>query len=296
MGKARVIIAGCGYVGKKLASRLQSEGYSVITLVRSIESSNILGREYDSYTIDLDTDKSLPQLDYTDAVIFYFIPPPLQGITDTRIARFLSAIPMQHLPHKIVLISTTGVYGNCGEEWVDEQRKPAPDTDRARRRLDAENAVAGWCHKRALDYVILRVPGIYGPDKLPVKRLQENKPVLNLSESPWSNRIHIVDLVQSCINAMLYTGEYTIFNVSDGHPSSMTDFFLSVASALDLPVPPQISLDECKNIFSENMVSYLLESKKIKNDRLLKELDVQIKYPTLQQGLSGLQREQEPQF
>jgi hypothetical protein len=89
---------------------------------------------------------------------------------------------------------------------------------------------------------------------------------------------------------MFYTGEHRIFNVSDGHPSSMTDFFLSVAAALDLALPPQISLDECKAIFSENMVSYLLESKKIKNDRLQKELNVQIKYPTLQQGLADLNK------
>jgi nucleoside-diphosphate-sugar epimerase len=288
MGKERAIIAGCGYVGKKLASRLKSEGYSVATIVRSIESCNILAQDYTCYNIDLDSDESLPKLDFTDAVLFYFIPPPAQGITDSRIARFLSLIPSQQALRKIVLISTTGVYGNCGEEWVDEERIPAPDTDRARRRLDAENVLTEWCHKRALDCVILRVPGIYGPDKLPVKRLQEKKPVLDLSESPWSNRIHIDDLVQSCINAMHYAGEFRVFNVSDGHPSSMTDFFLSVATALNLPLPPQISLEECKAIFSENMMSYLLESKKIKNERLLKALNVQIKYPTLQQGLAHL--------
>ncbi len=262
--------------------------YDVSAVVRTNEHFKALEKEYDSYQIDLDADQAISLPVIANTVVFYFVPPPAQGTSDTRIETFLTALSPQDAPRKIVLISTTGVYGNCGEEWVDESRKPRPDTDRARRRLDAENILTHWCQQRDIDYVILRVPGIYGPDKLPLKRLQENKPVLSLSESPWSNRIHIDDLVQACINAMHYTGEYRIFNVSDGHPSSMTDYFLSVAKALNLPTPQQVSLEACKQIFSDNMISYLLESKKINNDRLLNELKVTLKYPDLQHGLSDL--------
>jgi len=111
-----------------------------------------------------------------------------------------------------------------------------------------------------------------------------------MAESPWSNRIHIDDLVQSCMNALAYTGKERIFNISDGNPSSMSDFFLSVAATMNLPTPQQISLDECKKLFSDNMMSYLLESKKIDNSRMRHELNVQLKYPSLRQGLEAIKR------
>ncbi len=229
---------------------------------------------------------ALPALPYHHKTLFYFIPPPANGTVDSRIERFLDSISEKQLPDKIILISTTGVYGNCGADWVDESREPAPDTDRARRRLAAEQSLSNWCDQNHISYIILRVPGIYGPGKLPVQRLQQGKPVLKLEESPWSNRIHIDDLVQACVKAMDYSGKYTLFNISDGHPSSMSDYFIQVANRIGLPEPEQISLQECKKVFSENMISYLIESKKIINDRMINDLNVKLKYPTLQQGLS----------
>jgi nucleoside-diphosphate-sugar epimerase len=188
-------------------------------------------------------------------------------------------------PALFVLISTTGVYGDCGADWVDETRQPKPMVDRALRRLDAEQQLVSWCEKTGTRYVILRVPGIYGPGKLPLERLRAGKPVLKVSESPWSNRIHVDDLVQACTRCLDYTGENSVFNVSDGHPSTMTDYFNAVAKRFNIPQPPQITLEECRQQFSANMMSYLTESKRIDNTRMLEQLGVELRYPDLEQGL-----------
>lgn len=283
-----VIIAGCGYVGKKLAQQLYASNVNVTALVKTTESKQALPPHYNALQYDCDEANVVTNINYKDKTVFYFIPPPSQGTTDPRIQNFLNSIPVKQSPEKIVLISTTGVYGNCGNDWVDESRPPAPDTDRAHRRLAAEQYLAYWCDKQSVSYSILRVPGIYGADKLPLQRLKQARPILKLDESPWSNRIHVDDLVQACVKAMAYKGKFLIFNISDGHPSTMSDYFIQVAKVMKLPEPEQISLEACKNIFSENMMSYLIESKKICIERMLKELKVTLKYPTLKDGLSSI--------
>jgi len=282
---SKVVIAGCGYVGKKLASYVSEDNRDIVTITRSAESYHHLNKHYSAYQLDLDQDTSLPDIDLNEASIVYLIPPPAKGVHDTRIQRFLEGLDQSNLPARIILISTTGVYGNCDDNWVTESRVPTPDTDRGLRRLDAENRLIEFSTRHHVSYIILRVPGIYGPDKLPVQRILEKKPVLNLSESPWSNRIHVDDLVQACLQSIRYNGDFHVFNISDGNPSSMTDYFLRVARSRNLPEPPQISEQECEKIFTDNMMSYLRESKKIDNKLMLKELGVRLKYPTLEKGL-----------
>lgn len=289
MSHKKIFIAGCGYVGQQLALQLSPE-YTIRVMVRTKTSQQLLEPLYPCIRMDLDNPSPLPDLALKNTSVFYFVPPPANGTTDKRLSRFLQCIDPAQLPDNIILISTTGVYGDCADEWVDEMRNPHPDTDRARRRLAAESTLAHWARTVQRDYRVLRVPGIYGAGKLPVKRLQENRPILSLDQSPWSNRIHIDDLVQACQKALEYTGKYHIFNVSDGHPSSMSDFFIQVANIMNLPEPEQISLDACKQVFSENMMSYLLESKKISNKRMLEELQVTLKYPTLAQGLAAIKQ------
>jgi len=288
---ASILIAGCGYVGSQLAKELLQQGHTVSTLVQSEASKRKLEADYETIQLNLDSTDALETSLSKYDTIFYFVPPPPEGTQDTRIQCFLNAIPGHNAPDRIVMISTTGVYGDCGEDWIDETREPQPVADRAKRRYDSEQTLAAWCQNKDVQYRILRVPGIYGPGKLPLERLKQQKPILSLQESPWSNRIHLQDLVQACESAMHYQGHYHEFNVSDGHPSSMSDFFIQVADAFHLPAPEQISLEACKQRFSENMISYLTESKRINNQRMREELGVELRYPTLKQGLAGLTQE-----
>lgn len=281
---SKIIIAGCGYVGSKLAYELINEN-QITVFTRTSKNVALLERKYTTTQLDLDECDSIPPIDSLDSKIFYFIPPPLTGNIDSRLDCFLSSIAKDKMPKQIILISTTGVYGNCGSDWIDETAPASPDTERGYRRLYAEETLKVFCEKEKVAYVILRVPGIYGPDKLPLQRLKEGKPILKLSESPWSNRIHVDDLVQACICSINYSGKLHLFNISDGNPSSMSDYFIKVAKSRGLTEPPQLSMHECEKIFSNNMMSYLKESKKIDNSLMLNELGVVLKYPTLTEGL-----------
>lgn len=185
------------------------------------------------------------------------------------------------------MASTTGVYGDCGGDWVDETRVPQPTEPRALRRLSAEQQWQDWAKANGVELVILRLPGFYGPGRLPRKRLEQGLPVLAEASSPWSNRIHIHDLTKACLAAMDLGRAGEIYNLSDGHPGTMTDYFNQVADHLGLPRPPQIALDAVPEQLSAGMQGYLRESRRIDNSKMLRELGLELSYPTLAQGLAA---------
>jgi nucleoside-diphosphate-sugar epimerase len=197
---------------------------------------------------------------------------------------FLRAID-KHVPDRFVLISTTGVYGNCNGEWIDETAALNPTADRAKRRADAERQVQAYCREHSIPLVILRVAGIYGPGKIPAARIKSGAPIVNQQDSPFTNRIHAVDLVNICETALLDAEITGIYNVTDGHPGTMYEYFTGVAETLGLPAPPAISLAEAQEQLSEGMLSYMAESRRIDNKKLLKDFGLTLEYPSLQQGL-----------
>lgn len=268
------MIVGYGYIGHLVKRQLSAFGADVITLGR---------QDNTDWQIDLDSphsDKSL----VADQV-FYFVPPQAQGNTDTRMTAFLRLLDENSPPKRMVLISTTGVYGDCQGAFVDEQTSAAPTVDRALRRYDAEQQLLAYGDQMGTEVVILRVAGIYGPGRLPVKRLQAGTPMIEESAAPWTNRIHALDLVSVCLAAMDKGKSQEIYNVSDGNPGNMADYFNQVADALGLPRPPVISRREAEQKLSAGMLSYLNESRRISSQKMLDELGVVLKYPTLEQGL-----------
>ena len=283
-----VLIIGCGDIGERVARLERSEGRSVAGLVRSQGSARRLrAAGIQPITADLDDPTSLNNFPVKDAVVYYFAPPPDEGVTDPRLEAFVASMTPSNPPQRMVLISTTGVYGDCHGEWVTEDRPPNPQADRARRRLAAETTLQTWNKKSAVPIVILRVPGIYGPGCLPEKRLRSGEPVLREEESPYSNRIHADDLARICIAAARRVHPSLLYNVSDGHPTTMTDFFFRVADVLGIPRPPAISLEEARRRLGEGMLSYLAESKRIDNRRMREELGVELMYPDLAAGLAA---------
>lgn len=285
---SQILIVGCGYLGRRVARREREQGNPVLALVRTAESAVALTTAgIEVRRVDLDDASTLAGLPTRAAVIYYFAPPPSSGRTDPRIVRFLSAAGADALPARVVLVSTSGVYGDCQGEWVDESRPARPDADRAHRRFDAESTLRRWAGEQAVPFVILRVPGIYGPGRLPVERLTRRLPVLRESESPWSNRVHVDDLASACLAAARRGVSGAVYNISDGHPSTMTDYFNKVADAVGLSRPPQITMGEARVQLSEGMQSYLAESKRLDNRRMREELGVEPQYPDLAQGLAA---------
>ncbi|MDH3406932.1 MAG: SDR family oxidoreductase [Gammaproteobacteria bacterium] len=281
-----VVVVGCGDIGERVAQLEHAAGRPVRGLARSAFSAERMRRSgIVPVSIDLDDPTSLHQLVVKDALVYYFAPPPDEGISDPRMINFVSILETSNLPVRVVLISTTGVYGECAGEWVTEERPPNPQTDRARRRLAAEMTLRQWSEINQVSTVILRVPGIYGRGLLPEKRLRSGAPVLREEDSPYSNRIHADDLAQACFIAGHHDSPGAIYNVSDGHPTTMTDFFFRVADLLGIPRPPEVTREQGCRQLGEGMLSYLAESKRIDNRRLREELGVELMYPDLRAGL-----------
>lgn len=281
-----ILIIGCGDIGRRVAKRYRNE--NVTGIVCSAESaSNCKSLGINAFQTDFDKQIILPE--DLAAKIYYFMPPPPRGIEDTRIQGFLNTINddviNDNTKKRIVLISTTGVYGDSKGAWIDESIPVNPKADRAHRRLSAESALISWAKQTGGEYMILRVPGIYAQDRLPLTRLKKALPIVKEEEAGWTNRIHADDLAQACKAAMESSYSNEIINICDGNPSTMTGYFNQVADYANLPRPAQISMKQAEKTLSEGMVSYLKESRRISNAKMKKLLAIKLKYPTLQSCL-----------
>ncbi len=286
-----ILIAGCGDIGRRVARLYRVQGASVWGIVCSETSARRLrAGGVEPLLGDLANRTTLKDQPTTEAVIFYFAPPPAQGERDPLIQNFLATIDPVRLPAKVVLISTTAVYGDCQGAWITEAQAAEPQTARGRRRLDAENILRRWGKETDVPFVTLRVGGIYGPGRLPMVRLEKGLPILDPVESPYTNRIHQDDLARVCKAAAERGVSGEIYNVSDGHPSTMSQYFIDVAKALGLPLPPVVSRAEAEKVMSAGMLSYLQESRRLENRKMSEELAIELRYPDLAAGLAALKR------
>lgn len=284
-----VFIVGCGDIGARVAALERAQGTTVYGLARSDAAAQRLrARAILPVAGDLDRPDSLRKLPTRGAGLYYFAPPPEKGALDPRLRALLEAIEPDRRPRRIVYLSTTGVYGDCAGAWVTEARAPRPGADRARRRLDAEEALGAFGARHGVETVILRVPGIYGPGRLPVERIRAGEPVVREEEAPYTNRIHADDLARVCVAAMRRGVSGEVYNVSDGHPTTMTDYFFKVADALGLPRPPALPLALVQECASDGMRSYLAESRCIDNRKMREELGIELLYPDLEAGLKSM--------
>lgn len=281
-----ILIIGCGDTGKRVARLALEKNAAVWALVRA-EQGGALIEELGVRTFhgNLDDPLSLAGLPTRGRIVFYFAPPPGGGITDPRMRAFCAAIAPGEEPCRVIYLSTSGVYGDCGGDTVTEDTPPNPETARAKRRLDAETSLRRWGVERGVAVVILRVTGIYGPGRLPLSQLASGQPVLNEDESPFTNRIHAEDLARVCIAAAERGEDGDIFNVSDGQATTMTHYFNAVADLLGLPRPSQVSMEKARQVMSPLMLSYMGESRRMSNSKMLAKLGITLLYPDLAAGL-----------
>lgn len=274
----RFLIIGCGDVGKRLVRRyrLQAHFYA---LSRSAESAARL-RELGVTPIvgELDQPNTLRRLPFADGV-FHFAPPPAEGGTDPRTRHLLRALARSGLPARIVYISTSGVYGDCGSAWVAESRTPAPVNARARRRVDAETQLRQWGASHRVAVAILRAPGIYAEDRLPLERIRRGTPALIAEDDSYTNHIHADDLARLAWAAMFRARPQRIYHAVDNQPLKMADWFDSCADAFDLPRPPRVTRAEAGGLLSEALLSFLRESRRLSNRRTTSELRFRYLYP-----------------
>lgn len=282
-----ILIIGCGETGERIARLHSDAGDHVLTTTRSnARRDRLAAAGLETSLLDLDNVPADMQLPVAD-VLYMLVPPAGNGSHDPRMAALLQLLEHTGAPRRSVYTSTTGVYGDCGGAWVSESSPRQPLSERAWRRAAAEQQLEVWAARQAMEVVILRVPGIYGPGRLPTARLERGEPVPEAGDAPWSNRIHIDDLAAATVLAGTHRQASGIYNVADGQPTTMTDYFNRVADACGLSRPPQISRAEADQQLSANMLSFLNESRRVDNTRLINELGMKLHYPDLDSGLAA---------
>jgi nucleoside-diphosphate-sugar epimerase len=284
----KVFIAGCGYIGERIARSYQESGADVTCMVRSPEhGSRLESAGFTTVVSALDDVAALPPINLTGSILFYLVPPPGGGIADSRARNFIAQISQTEKPAKIIYMSATSVYGRADGDVVTEESPTIPDSAMGKRRLDAEAAFREYGAARDVPVVILRVSGIYGPGRLPLMQISQGQPLLNEDESGQSNRIHADDLTAVSIAAAENGMDGEIFNISDGHPSSMTSYFNACADALGLSRQPQVTMNEARQVMSPLMFSYVNQSRIVDNRRMLDRLNVKLRYETMSEGLTA---------
>jgi nucleoside-diphosphate-sugar epimerase len=177
------------------------------------------------------------------------------------------------------------VYGDCGGARVEESRPPNPQTDRARRRVDAERQLAVWCTERGAALAVLRVPGIYAADRLPLARLRAGIPVLRPEDDVYTNHIHAEDLAAILVRALEDDAPAGLYNASDDSEIRMGDWMDLVAERAGLPRPPRVSRLEAEARIPHEQLAFMRESRRLSNRRLKEALGVRLRYPTVREGL-----------
>ena len=284
-----VLIIGCGDIGQRVANIWKNQGITVFGAVKSESSLNALRQQHiHALQIDLDNLTRQQDLPLEQSLLYYFAPPPAKGLKDTRMENFLNNLDVNNpLPSRLIYISTSGIYGDQQGQLINEKTPAKPQVDRAKRRFHAELQLTLWGKLNKVSITILRVGGIYGPGRLPLQRLKDHIPLLHENLAPQTNRIHADDLAQICVAAATKKAAGEIYNVSDGANGNMTEYFNTIADFFDLPRPPLVDWDEAEKTISKGMLSYLKESRRLDNSKMIKELNIKLIYPTLKDGLKN---------
>lgn len=282
----RLLIIGCGDVGLRMLRALGGRWRTYALTHSAHRVAQLRAEGVIPVTGDLDRPEELDRIAGLAQDVVHFAPPPGTGIRDSRTANLIRALAKGgSLPQRLVYISTSGVYGDCEGAVVDETRLARPSSDRARRRLDAEQQLRAWGAETGVQVSILRVPGIYAAGRLPLARLKSGTPALESAHDPYTNHIHADDLARIVIAALTRGKAGRAYNASDDSWMKMGDYFDLVAEHFDLPPPPRVSWDRARQEIPETMLSFMRESRRLANRRLKRELRVRLRYPSVAQGV-----------
>ena len=280
-GKPSILIIGCGDIGLRVAKQL-SRSHRVFALtsqqnrfqeLRAVGATPILG--------NLDHPESLWRLSGLAQTIIHLAPPQNGGNRDCRTRNLLRILAQgSNAVRRLIYISTTGVYGDHRGGKVSEATPVNPQSERAQRRVDAERILRLWAPAHGVALTILRVPGIYAADRLPIERLQAQTPALLPEEDAYSNHIHSDDLARLVCAAVFHGKPQRIINACDGGETKMGEYFDEVADAFGLERPARLPGGELQKIVSPMLWSFMRESRRVTNQRL-PELKTPLRYPSV---------------
>jgi nucleoside-diphosphate-sugar epimerase len=285
----RVMIVGSGDVARRLIPWLVQR-FRVHAVTRRCEEFAAL-RALGAIPIlaDLDRSDSLKRLAGVADYVLHCAPPPGEGHGDPRTQSLLAALSRHgSLPRRLIYVSTTGVYGDCAGAWLDECRPLRPASARARRRVAAEDQLRAFGTRSGCAVSILRAPGIYAAERLPLARIERGEAVLGREDDVFTNHIHADDLARLLGLALFRARPNRVYNACDDSVLRMGEYFDLVADAFSLPHPPRLARAELARRISPLSLSFMSESRRIGNQRIKRELRVSLLYPTVADGLAAL--------
>jgi nucleoside-diphosphate-sugar epimerase len=283
-----VLVVGCGDVGLRVLRLLRGR-CRLLALTSSPERcAELRAAGAVPMVGNLDAPASLGRLGALADAVLHLAPPPGQGRTDSRTAHLLQALARGGRVRRLVYGSTTGVYGDCGGARFDETRPVAPATDRAQRRVDAEQQLRRFGRDFGAAVTVLRIPGIYAGDRAgghPRERLARGTAVLQAEDDVYTNHIHADDLARACVAALWRGRPQRVVHACDDTELRMADYFDLAADLCGLPRPPRVSRQQAATVMSPMQLSFMSESRRLTNRRLTQELRLKLRYPTVAQGL-----------
>lgn len=285
-----LLIIGSGDIARRALPLLRPH-WRILALVRHPETA-ARWRHMGAIPIvaDLDQPQSLARISALADALLYTAPPPEHGNIDPRLRKVLSQLAKTaSLPQQIVYISTSGVYGNADGKWLSECAPLHPHSPRAKRRVDAERALRSFAIAHGSALTILRAPGIYAAERLPVSRLLNGTPLIDAAEDSISNHIHADDLARLCAAALHHRRHgIRIYNACDSQPLPVGQWYDKLADTLGYPRAPRLARAIVQQQVSPGLWSFMAESRRLSNQRILRELPGCIRYPTVDHLLRQL--------
>ena len=277
---------GLGYTGRALAASLPFEDWVISGTSRG-DGSRDRPKSDGARTYVFDRDRPLPWPTRTLAGVTHLlvsVPPDAEGdpVLDCHGTDIGS---MQSLSW-IGYLSTVGVYGDRRGGWVDETSECRPRTERSIRRAAAERVWLDLSRRKNVPVHVFRLAGIYGPGRNPVESARRGTARRILKPGQVFSRIHVSDIVQVLRASMERPDPGAIYNVCDDEPAPPQDVVAFACDLAGCEVPPLVSFDEAELTESER--SFYAECRRVRNDRIKKDLGVTLRYPNYRAGLSAL--------
>jgi nucleoside-diphosphate-sugar epimerase len=278
----RLFCFGLGFSAQTLASRLKSQGWQVAGTTRTRERAKTLAdRGFEAFLFGPDAAAGLRGASH----VLISTPPDASGdpVLKTHATDLAASRPAW-----LGYLSTTGVYGDHAGAWVDEYTPPAPQSERAQRRLAAEQAWTAWGRVNDIPVHIFRLAGIYGPGRNQLEALRDGTARRVVKAGQVFSRIHVEDIASVLEASIAKPNAGAIYNVCDDEPAPPHEVIEYAAKLLNLAPPPLERFEDAASSMSEMALSFYADSKRVKNDRIKTELGVRLRYPTYREGLMAL--------
>ena len=285
LARPRLLVLGCGDVGLRLLPLLRDRFRIFAVTSNPQRCAQLRAAGAIPVIADLDVPASLRRLRGLARHVVHLAPPQAEGVIDRRTRNLCAILPEGA---RMVYVSTSGVYGDCAGALIDETRTVAPHNARARRRVDAEQVLRAWAARAGACVAILRVPGIYARERLPLRRLEQGTPALLAHDDVYTNHIHADDLANIVALALFRGLPGRIYHAVDDTHMKMADYFDVVADAFSLPRPPRVARQQLAAVVSPMLLSFMSESRRMSNARIKGELGVTLRWPQVEPAVAAM--------